>query len=427
MRASSSGGAPAWRVPNRSPAPRWARSASASANPSSFAATSAEPRARLVGQRAVGRAQEADPRPAAPPHPPAQLVQLRDAEALRLLDDHHRRVRRRRCPARRRWSRPARRSAPAANAPQRLLLRVRRPARRAAGRRAPARSSRTQPRVLRDRGDGVGPAGRLAHRTDDERLPPLGDRLAQAPVGGARARPAPTQHDGRRRRRARAGARSGTRRRDRRAAPAPGCAGSASPTSTAGAARRRRRARAPARARTRDAEAVLLVDDRQRQARQPRRRVQQRLRPDEQRDAPRGRRARAAPRAPRPVVRAGQRRDPQAQARRRPAAARAPAARPAPRSAPSSASARPPPRPAPPPPSATAVLPLPTSPTSSRCIGAGAAQVGGDLVERAPLRRRQREPERRLQPLAHAGRRGAAAPTAPPRPPRRAAAGTRPA
>ena len=115
-----------------------------------LAATSASRRARLVGQRAVARAQEADPRPAAPPHPPAQLVELRDAEAIRLLDDHDGRVRH--VDAQlddggrdQHVQRAVRERA------QRLLLRRRRSAPRAAGRRAPGAARAAAARAARRR------------------------------------------------------------------------------------------------------------------------------------------------------------------------------------------------------------------------------------------------------------------------------------
>ncbi len=56
--------------------------------------------------------------------------------------------------------------------------------------------------------------------------------------------------------------------------------------------------------------------------------------------------------------------------------------------------------------SATTVLPEPTSPWSSRCIGLGARQVAVDLSDRALLRFGQREGEDRAVPLQElAGRR----------------------
>jgi hypothetical protein len=376
-----------------------------------------KPRPRLVGSAASPAHRKADPRPAAPPHPAAQLVQLRDAEAIRLLDDHDGRVRHvdaQLDDGGRHQHVQARRRERA----QRLLLRV---GGQRAVQQADARGAELaqQARVLRDGGDRVIARGRLAHRADDERLPPS----AIASRSGRRRRAVrrrPTHTPPRRR-----AARGRSVRNDASRSPCSASArlrgiGVADIDSRCGTPRA-----APARERGAhgDAEAVLLVDDRQPEARQPRRRVQQRLRPDQQRDAPGGR-ALEQRRARRAVVAPVSARSP-ARGAPPPAAARAPAARRAPRSAPSSG------------------LPARRRDQRRRAQrdrGLAAADVAHQqalhrrrparsaaiVVERAPLRRGQREPERRLEPRAHAAA-AAAGTAAPPRPPPPAAAGRRPA
>ena len=78
---------PDWRVPVSSPSPRSSRSISASAKPSACSASALQAlgllRAEEQAQRRVLAAADA----------PAQLVQLRDAVALGVLDEHHGRVR----------------------------------------------------------------------------------------------------------------------------------------------------------------------------------------------------------------------------------------------------------------------------------------------------------------------------------------------
>ena len=90
-RATRNSGRPCWRVPNTSPSPRSVRSTSASLKPSRSAATASQPAPRQLGVR-VGEEQAV--RLVLPaPDPPAQLVQLRDAVAVGLLDHDHRGVR----------------------------------------------------------------------------------------------------------------------------------------------------------------------------------------------------------------------------------------------------------------------------------------------------------------------------------------------
>ena len=87
----SSGRRPAWRVPRNSPAPRMRRSASAIAKPSLRLEQRQQPRlAVVVGPRATS---SAGARPLAAPDATAQLVELREAEALGVLDHHQGRVR----------------------------------------------------------------------------------------------------------------------------------------------------------------------------------------------------------------------------------------------------------------------------------------------------------------------------------------------
>ena len=90
-RATRNSGSPCWRVPSTSPSPRSVRSTSARLKPSRSAATASsrlpgELRARVGEQQAEGLVRTAA-------DAPAQLVQLRDAVAVGLLDHHHGRVR----------------------------------------------------------------------------------------------------------------------------------------------------------------------------------------------------------------------------------------------------------------------------------------------------------------------------------------------
>ena len=82
---------PCCRVPKNSPTPRSRASSSASAKPSVSPRERPQPFARLVAGR-LGE-QVALPRHRPATDPAAQLVQLRQAEALRVLDHHQRRVR----------------------------------------------------------------------------------------------------------------------------------------------------------------------------------------------------------------------------------------------------------------------------------------------------------------------------------------------
>ena len=92
MRATRKPGMPDWRVPSTSPSPRSRRSSSAMRKPSSVSrmissrALAVSPSGALVEQQAgrvLGAAADAA----------AQLVQLREAEALGVLDHHHGRLR----------------------------------------------------------------------------------------------------------------------------------------------------------------------------------------------------------------------------------------------------------------------------------------------------------------------------------------------
>ena len=85
-----SGSRPCWRVPRNSPGPRMRRSASAMRKPSCVSSSGAEPRLAVLGG-AAGH-EQAGARARAAPDPPAQLVELREAEALGVLDDHQRRA-----------------------------------------------------------------------------------------------------------------------------------------------------------------------------------------------------------------------------------------------------------------------------------------------------------------------------------------------
>ena len=87
-----SGRRPCWRVPRNSPGPRMRRSASAIAEAVLGLEQRAQPRLAVLGRRRArrgGRCRGRAPRPDAA----AELVELREAEALGVLDDHQRRVR----------------------------------------------------------------------------------------------------------------------------------------------------------------------------------------------------------------------------------------------------------------------------------------------------------------------------------------------
>ena len=370
--------------------PGWRRPARAGARASSDSAD-------------VARAQETDPRPAAPPHPPAQLVKLRDAEAIRLLDDHDGRVRHvdaqlddggrdqhlRRAAARTRAASPPspRRSAP-----------------RAAGRRAPGAAARSSRACCATAvtASSRRATSRTAQTTNAWRPSAIASRSALvggAPLVGAHA------HD-------RRGGRAPRGRSVRNDASRSPCSASArlrgigvadidSRCGTPPAATPARRA---PRARSRRSGAA------RRRSPAPRRGSRTAASssacvPMSSATRPAAARSSSAARAARRRARRSSSRDLASRGAPPPAAARAPAARRAPRSAPSSGVCPPAAATSAAAPSATAVLPLPTSPTSRRCIGAGAREVRGDVVERAPLRRGQREPERRLQARAHAARR----------------------
>ena len=91
MRPSFRSENPDWRSPNTSPAPRISRSRSASRKPSVDAAIAAM-RACASGVCGSAKRKHHDCAAAAA-DAAAQLVQLREAEAIGVLDDHHRRVR----------------------------------------------------------------------------------------------------------------------------------------------------------------------------------------------------------------------------------------------------------------------------------------------------------------------------------------------
>ena len=99
---------PDWRVPRISPAPRSRRSSSAMRKPSLVSRIRVR-RARAVSVRAFAAQQQADAVLIAAPDPAAQLVELGEAEAVGMLDDHQRSHSARRRRPRSPWSRPARR------------------------------------------------------------------------------------------------------------------------------------------------------------------------------------------------------------------------------------------------------------------------------------------------------------------------------
>ncbi len=83
---------PVWRVPSTSPGPRSSRSFCATAKPS-FVARSTPRRSRASSDSGGPIQQHAGRRLRPAPDAAAQLVQLRQAHALGVLDDHQRRVR----------------------------------------------------------------------------------------------------------------------------------------------------------------------------------------------------------------------------------------------------------------------------------------------------------------------------------------------
>ena len=87
MRATLNTGRPCWRVPRSWPSPRSSRSSSASSKPSRARGDRLEPPRRLGSGRTGSSATRARRG-----RPPAQLVELREAEALGVLDHHHRGV-----------------------------------------------------------------------------------------------------------------------------------------------------------------------------------------------------------------------------------------------------------------------------------------------------------------------------------------------
>ena len=225
--------------------------------------------------------QEADPGARAAPHPPAQLVQLREPEAIRLLDDHHRRVRDV-DPQLDDGGRHQHVGPPVGERAQRplLLRRGERPVQEADARRR--QRARGGARAARRRSPRPARRAVLPHRTDDERLAPLGERVAEPRVGGLalarRSRTAPT---------AVGGGRPPGRSVRNEASRSP-CSASARLRGI-GVADMESRCGAPAgaapraeRAALSDAEAVLLVDDHQAEPRQLARDAEQRLRPDQE-------------------------------------------------------------------------------------------------------------------------------------------------
>ena len=90
--ATRNGGSPAWRVPRKSPGPRSCRSASAITKPS-VERSSTRRRWNASWDTQSGTTRMQCPGRLAAADAAAQLVELRQAEALRVLDDDHRRVR----------------------------------------------------------------------------------------------------------------------------------------------------------------------------------------------------------------------------------------------------------------------------------------------------------------------------------------------
>ena len=85
---------PDWRVPSSWPSPRSSRSTSASSKPSVVSTSASSRRDRRFGQLLLRPRDEQAVRLLRPaPDAAAQLVELREPEAVGLLDDHHRRVR----------------------------------------------------------------------------------------------------------------------------------------------------------------------------------------------------------------------------------------------------------------------------------------------------------------------------------------------
>ena len=125
-------GIPACRVPNTSPGPRSSEILLGEREAVAALGDRLEARPRLVGQRRLIQ-QHAVARVGAAADAPAQLVQLRQPEALGVLDDDHRRVRHVDADLdhRRRHQQPQRAGGERVH---HALLRVRRRAGRAAGR-----------------------------------------------------------------------------------------------------------------------------------------------------------------------------------------------------------------------------------------------------------------------------------------------------
>ena len=94
MRAKRRSERPDWRVPSSWPLRRSSRSTSASSKPSVVSTSACEPLLRRLRQLVLHpRHEQAVRLLRAAADAAAQLMQLREAEAVGLLDDHHRRVR----------------------------------------------------------------------------------------------------------------------------------------------------------------------------------------------------------------------------------------------------------------------------------------------------------------------------------------------
>jgi hypothetical protein len=130
--ATRNRGSPDCAVPIRSPAPRIARSSSAMRKPSSVSRIVVSRRSPGLVQRRLVQQETGRLPPIARPDPAPQLVKLRQAERLGLLDHHDRGIRHVRRPPRSPWSPPGPRSRPPRSAPSR------RPSRPAASGRAQA-------------------------------------------------------------------------------------------------------------------------------------------------------------------------------------------------------------------------------------------------------------------------------------------------
>ena len=156
---------PDWAAPSTSPSRRApGRSATARTRRWSRRPPSSRSRAGLPSAASVTSRQSPGWLPAA--HPPAQLVQLGDAEPVGVQHDHHGGVGRRRRRPRPRWCRPARRCRQAA--PGRRTEPSRRP--------SPPRSCGRCSAASRSPASGPAPA-RAARDLDGE--------PASAPAGGA--------------------------------------------------------------------------------------------------------------------------------------------------------------------------------------------------------------------------------------------------